>query len=65
MNKPSVSAGVVAGVATYIGFGSETTENKHVAVNVKTSNVDNLSEDEYADYTMLDNDDIYSLLANN
>ena len=57
--------GVVAGVATYIGFGSETTENKHVAVNVKTSNVDNLSEDEYADYTMLDNDDIYSLLANN
>lgn len=57
--------GVVAGVGTYIGFGSETTENKHVAVNVKASNVDNLSEDEYADYTMLDNDDIYSLLANN
>ena len=51
--------------ATYIGFDSETTANKHVAVNVKTSNVDNLSEDEYADYTMLDNDDIYSLLANN
>lgn len=57
--------GVVAGVATYIGFGSEATENKHVAVNVKASNVDNLSEDKYADYTMLDNDDIYSLLANN
>lgn len=57
--------GVVAGVATYIGFVSEATENKHVAVSVKTSNVDNLSEEEFADYTMLDNDDIYSLLANN
>ena len=64
-NGTAVKTEVVAGVTTYIGFGSETTENKHVAVNVKTSNVDNLSEDEYADYTMLDNDDIYSLLANN
>lgn len=56
--------GVVAGVATYFGINTKAVDDTHVAV-VKNATTDDFSEEEYVDYTMLDNDDIYSFLANN
>lgn len=57
---------VVAGLATYFGFSSaEPAANPTIAATTNVANPDEAESEEYADYTMLDNDDIYSILASN
>lgn len=56
--------GVVTGT-TYWGLKTTDVADTHVAVAGYATVDDDFSDDEYADYTMLDNDDIYSFLANN
>lgn len=59
-------AGVVTiGLATYLSLKTTDVADTHVAVAGYAAVDDDFSDDEYADYTMLDNDDIYSFLANN
>ena len=57
--------GVIAGLVTSWSFKTTEVGDKHVAVARDAAVVDDISEEEYVDYTMLDNDDIYSFLANN
>ncbi|WP_302406554.1 hypothetical protein [Leyella stercorea] len=56
---------VTVGLATYWGLKTTDVADTHVAVDGYATVDDDFSDDEYADYTMLDNDDIYSFLANN
>lgn len=56
---------VTVGLATYWGLKTTDVADTHVAVDGYAMVDDDFSDDEYADYTMLDNDDIYSFLANN
>lgn len=57
---------VVAGVATYFGFSSaEPATNPTIAATANVANSDEAESEEYAEFTMLDNDDIYSILASN
>lgn len=59
-------AGVVTvGFATYWSLKTTDVADTHVTVARYAAVDDDFSDDEYADYTMLDNDDIYSFLANN
>lgn len=56
---------VTVGFATYWSLKTTDVADTHVAVAGYAAGDDDFSDDEYADYTMLDNDDIYSFLANN
>lgn len=56
---------VIVGLATYWGLKTTDVADTHVAVAGYATVDDDFSDDEYADYTMLDNDDIYSFLTNN
>lgn len=56
---------VIVGLATYWGLKTTDVADTHVAVAGYATVDDDFSDDEYADYTMLDNADIYSFLANN
>lgn len=56
---------VTVGFATYWSLKTTDVADTHVAVAGYAAVDDDFSDDEYADYTMLDNDDIYSFLANN
>ena len=56
---------VIVGLATYWGLKTTDVADTHVAVAGYSRVDDDFSYVEYADYTMLVNDDIYSFLANN
>lgn len=56
----------VVGLATYFGISSaDPSANSAIAATASVANTDEAESEEYADYTMLDNDDIYSILASN